>query len=131
MSTQDPISNMLTCIRNAQAVTKAEVKLPLSKPKWLIAEVLKNEGYIEDCQVVADADKPTMAITLKYFEGKPVINELKRVSRPGLRIYKNKDEIPQVKNGLGIVIISTSKGMMSDREARRQGQGGEIICKVS
>lgn len=131
MNIQDPISDMLTRIRNAQAVAKSEISFPLSKMKWSVAEVLKNEGYINDCQVVKDAEKPTMTVTLKYFEGKPVISEIKRVSRPGLRVYKGKDEIPTVKSGLGIAILSTSKGMMSDREARRRGEGGEIICFVS
>jgi small subunit ribosomal protein S8 len=131
MNIQDPISDMLTHIRNAQAVAKAEVTCPLSKTKLAVAEVLKSEGYVADCQVVEGAEKPAMTITLKYFENKPVISELKRVSRPGLRVYKTKDEIPVVKNGLGIVIVSTSQGMMSDREARRKGLGGEIICMVS
>lgn len=131
MNIQDPISDMLTHIRNGQAVAKAEVTFPLSKTKLAVAEVLKSEGYITDCRVVEGAEKPTMSVVLKYFEGKPVITELDRVSRPGLRVYKTKDEIPVVKNGLGIVIVSTSQGMMSDREARRQGHGGEIICTVS
>src|SRR5579862_8660646 len=99
MNIQDPISDMLTHIRNAQAVAKAEVTCPLSKMKLAVAEVLKSEGYITDCQVVEGAEKPTMTITLKYFDEKPVITELKRVSRPGLRVYKTKDEIPVVKNG--------------------------------
>ncbi len=131
MSMQDPIADMLVRIQNAQAVAKKEVKMPQSKLKMSIAEVLKNEGFIVDYQEVKDAEKPEMMITLKYYDGKPVISELKRGSRPGLRVYKNKNELPTVKNGLGIVIVSTSKGVMSDREARRLGEGGEILCYVS
>lgn len=131
MSMQDPIADMLVRIQNAQAVAKKEVKMPQSKLKMSIAEVLKNEGFIVDYQEVKDAEKPEMMITLKYYDGKPVISELKRGSRPGLRVYKGKDELPTVKNGLGIVIVSTSKGVMSDREARRLGEGGEILCYVS
>lgn len=130
MNIQDPIGDMLTRIRNAQAVSKAEVVMPLSKLNMSVAAVLKREGYVEDC-VTVEAEKPTMKIVLKYYEGRPVITELKRVSRPGLRVYKNKDELPVVKNGLGIAIVSTSKGVMSDREARRLGEGGEIIGTVS
>lgn len=131
MSMQDPIADMLVRIQNAQAVAKKEVKMPQSKLKMSIAEVLKNEGFIVDYQEVKDAEKPEMMITLKYYDGKPVISKLKRGSRPGLRVYKNKNELPTVKNGLGIVIVSTSKGVMSDREARRLGEGGEILCYVS
>jgi len=128
---QDPVADMLVRIRNAQAVAKKEVAMPRSKLKIGIAEVLKKEGFITDCQEVKEAQKPEMLITLKYHEGRPVISELKRGSRPGLRVYKAKDAIPTVKNGLGVVIVSTSKGVMSDREARRLGEGGEILCYVS
>ena len=130
MSMSDPIADMLTRIRNAQNVMKAEVSMPASKLKVSIANVLKEEGYISDYSVSEEA-KPTMNIALKYFGGRPVIESLKRVSRPGLRIYKNKDELPRVLNGLGIAIVSTSKGVMTDRKARAEGHGGEIICTVS
>lgn len=128
---QDPIADMLIRIQNAQAVAKKEVAMPLSKLKWGIAEVLKKEGFITDYQEAKEAEKPEMVITLKYYEGRPVISELKRASRPGLRVYKSKDALPTVKSGLGIVVVSTSKGVMSDREARRLGEGGEILCYVS
>ncbi len=131
MNIQDPISDMLTRIRNAQAVAKKEVAIPMSKLKIGIAKVLKDEGYIVDYQEANGSATPSIVVTLKYYEGKPVISEIDRVSRPGLRVYKTKDELPKVKNGLGVAIISTSKGVMSDREARRQGEGGEIICYVS
>lgn len=131
MSMQDPIADMLIRIQNAQAVAKKEVTMPLSKLKLGIGEVLKKEGFIIDCQEVKEAQKPEMVITLKYHEGRPVISELKRGSRPGLRVYKSKDALPTVKNGLGVVVVSTSKGVMSDREARRLGEGGEILCYVS
>lgn len=131
MSMQDPIADMLIRIQNAQAVAKKEVTMPRSKLKMSIAGVLKKEGFIVDYQEVKEAEKPQMAITLKYYEGRPVISDLKRASRPGLRIYKSKDDLPTVKNGLGVVVISTSKGVMSDREARRLGEGGEILCYVS
>lgn len=131
MSMQDPIADMLIRIQNAQAVAKKEVTMPRSKLKMSIAGVLKKEGFIVDYQEVKEAEKPQMAITLKYYEGRPVISDLKRASRPGLRVYKSKDDLPTVKNGLGVVVISTSKGVMSDREARRLGEGGEILCYVS
>lgn len=131
MSMSDPIADMLTRIRNAQSAEKAQVSMPSSKQKLAIAEVLKDEGYIAG-YAVADADgKPTMTIDLKYYNGEPVIAELQRVSRPGLRIYKNKDELPTVQSGLGVAIISTSRGVMSDRKARAAGEGGEVICMVS
>ncbi|MEM7209830.1 MAG: 30S ribosomal protein S8 [Pseudomonadota bacterium] len=131
MSMSDPIADMLTRIRNAQQVSKTTVALPSSKQKAAIAEVLKNEGYITD-YAVTDADVgKTLHIDLKYFQGKPVIESLKRVSRPGLRIFKNKNELPQVLGGLGVAIISTSNGVMSDRQARSNGQGGEVICYVA
>lgn len=131
MSMQDPIADMLTRIRNAQMVGKKEALMPYSKSKIAIAMVLKNEGYIEDAYQVQDAEKPTMAIILKYYEDKPVIAELERVSRPALRIYKGKENLPKVKDGLGVAIISTSKGVMTDREARQKGEGGEVLCYVS
>lgn len=129
---QDPISDMLTRIRNAQAVGKKEVAMPSSKLKLSIAEVLKNEGYIINYRREENSlTKPRLIITLKYHKGESVISTVKRVSGPSLRVYKGKDKLPKVNNGLGIVIISTSKGVMSDRQARRRGEGGEIICYVS
>lgn len=126
----DPIADMLTRVRNAQGAHKVDVTMPSSKLKLAIAQVLKDEGYITDYSA-DDSAKPTLTITLKYFQGKPVIDELKRVSRPGLRIYKNKHELPKILNGLGIAIVSTSAGVMTDRQARETGRGGEIICTVS
>ena len=126
----DPIADMLTRVRNAQAASKADVTMPSSKLKLAIAKVLQDEGYIAGYSS-DDAAKPSLTVTLKYYEGRPVIDELKRVSRPGLRIYKNKDELPKVLNGLGIAIVSTSAGVMTDREARAAGRGGEVICTVS
>ncbi|MBT3203115.1 MAG: 30S ribosomal protein S8 [Gammaproteobacteria bacterium] len=129
MSLQDPVSDMLTRIRNAQKATKVTVKMPSSTQKVNIANVLKGEGYIADFSVSGDAKKE-LSIELKYFQGKPVIDEIKRVSRPGLRIFKSKDELPSVNGGLGIAIISTSKGMMTEKQARSSGNGGEVICTV-
>ena len=126
----DPIADMLTRVRNAQAASKADVTMPSSKLKLAIAKVLQDEGYIAGYSSDGAA-KPSLTVTLKYYEGRPVIDELKRVSRPGLRIYRNKDELPKVLNGLGIAIVSTSAGVMTDREARATGRGGEIICTVS
>jgi small subunit ribosomal protein S8 len=126
----DPIADMLTRVRNAQAAHKTEVAMPSSKLKLAIAKVLLDEGYISDF-ATDDSKKPTLTISLKYYQGKPVIEELKRVSRPGLRIYKNKHELPKILNGLGIAIISTSAGVMTDKQAREAGRGGEIICTVS
>jgi small subunit ribosomal protein S8 len=126
----DPIADMLTRVRNAQAASKADVTMPSSKLKLAIAKVLLDEGYIAGYSA-DDAVKPNLTVTLKYYEGRPVIDELKRVSRPGLRIYKNKDDLPKVLNGLGIAIVSTSAGVMTDREARASGRGGEVICTVS
>ena len=126
----DPIADMLTRIRNAQSAGKADVTMPSSKAKLAIAGVMKEEGYITDFGVSSDA-KPNMTVTLKYYQGSPVIEEMKRVSRPGLRIYKNKDELPKVLNGLGIAIISTSAGVMTDKKARSEGRGGEVICTIS
>ena len=130
MSMSDPIADMLTRIRNGQSASKANVAMPASKTKQSIAQVLKDEGYITDFSVSEDA-KPELTVSLKYFDGKSVIETIKRMSRPGLRVYKNKDELPKVLNGLGIVIISTSKGMMTDRAARAAGIGGELICSVA
>lgn len=126
----DPIADMLTRIRNALAAKKAQVAMPQSKQKMAIAQVLKDEGYIADfAQGEADG-KPVINVDLKYFQGKPVIEKIQRVSRPGLRIYKGKDELPKVMGGLGVAIISTSSGVMSDRAARKAGHGGEVLCYV-
>ncbi|MCW8933828.1 MAG: 30S ribosomal protein S8 [Gammaproteobacteria bacterium] len=130
MSMSDPIADMLTRIRNGQSASKAEVKMPASNMKQSIAKVLKDEGYISDYSV-SEGAKAEMSVSLKYYDGKPVIDTIQRMSRPGLRIYKNKDELPSVLNGLGIVIISTSTGMMTDRAARDAGIGGELVCSVS
>ena len=130
MSMQDPISDMLTRIRNGQAASKVSVKMPSSKQKVAIAAVLKAEGYVADYVVSGDT-KPELEVTLKYFEGKKVIDTLKRVSRPGLRIYKGASDLPKVMAGLGIAIVSTSHGVMTDRAARKASIGGEIICYVS
>ena len=129
MSMQDPIADMLTRIRNAQQVGKTSVSMPASKLKKSIAQVLKDEGYIMDFQV-AETAKPALTIELKYFEGKPVIAELDRVSRPGLRAYSGKGGLPSVRSGLGIAIVSTSTGVMTDRAARAAGVGGEVLCTV-
>jgi len=131
MTMQDPIADMVTRIRNAQMVNKLSVNMPSSTFKNAIAAILKDEGYILDFQSEEMAKKTSLTITLKYFEGRGVIDSIQRVSRPGLRVYKNKDEIPVVKGGLGIAIVSTSKGLMSDKKARKLGLGGEIICYVS
>ena len=131
MSLSDPIADMLTRIRNAQQVKKTSVALPSSKQKAAIAQVLQDEGYIAGYEVSDAEVGEQLAIELKYFEGKPVIEMLKRVSRPGLRIFKNKNDLPQVLGGLGVAIISTSQGVMSDRQARANGQGGEVICYVA
>ncbi len=130
MSMQDPIADMLTRIRNGQAANKIAVSMPSSKLKVAIANVLADEGYIESVKVL-DGVKPELEITLKYFQGKPVVESIQRVSRPGLRIYKRKDELPKVMGGLGVAVISTSKGVMTDRAARQAGLGGEIICYVA
>ena len=130
MSMQDPIADMLTRIRNGQAANKVAISMPSSKLKVAIANVLASEGYIESVKVV-EGVKPELEITLKYFQGKPVVESIQRISRPGLRIYKRKDELPKVMGGLGIAVVSTSKGVMTDRAARQAGLGGEIICYVS
>lgn len=131
MSMTDPIADMLTRIRNAQSAEKAKVTMPASKIKASIAKVLKQEGYIADFDIAENGGKPQMTIDLKYYEGKPVIASIKRVSRPGIRTYKGKNELPQVDNGLGVAIISTPAGVMTDRAARAAGVGGEVICYVS
>ena len=130
MSMQDPIADMLTRIRNGQAANKVAINMPSSKLKVAIANVLAAEGYIESVKVLEGA-KHELEITLKYFQGKPVVESIQRVSRPGLRIYKRKDELPKVMGGLGVAVISTSKGVMTDRAARQAGLGGEIICYVA
>lgn len=130
MSMTDPVADMLTRLRNGQRANKTEVRMPSSKLKESIANVLKEEGYIADYSVEAGA-KPQLTLKLKYFQGKPVIDTIRRVSRPGLRVYRAKDELPKVIGGLGVAIVSTSKGVMSDRAARAMGQGGEILCIVS
>ena len=132
MSMRDPIADMLTRVRNAQSAQKADVSMPSSKVKVEIARVLKEEGYINDYRVdTASEIKPILNITLRYYEGRPVIDTIDRVSRPGLRIFKPTSELPRVNSGLGIAIVSTSKGVMTDRAARKADQGGEIICTVS
>ena len=132
MSMNDPIADMLTRIRNAQSAQKVTVSMPSSKLKVAIAEVLKDEGYIDDFSVVkSEGGKATLEIGLKYYAGRSVIEKIQRISRPGLRIYKGSSDIPQVMNGLGIAIVSTSKGLMTDRKARAQGVGGEVLCIVA
>lgn len=131
MSMTDPIADMLTRIRNAQAARKVEVEMPASTMKSAIAKVLKDEGYIADFATRERDGKPVLWIALKYYQGKPVITTLRRVSRPGLRVYKGKDELPKVMGGLGVAIVSTSQGVMSDRAARAAGHGGEVLCIVS
>jgi small subunit ribosomal protein S8 len=130
MSMQDTVADMLTRIRNAQRANKSAVSIPSSKLKLAIAKLLQDEGYVTSVEVDGDA-KPMLNIGLKYYEGKPVIEEIKRVSRPGLRIYKGAAELPRVKQGLGILIVSTNKGIMTDRAARAAGVGGEVLALVS
>ena len=131
MSMSDPIADMLTRIRNAQAVDKTAVTMPSSKLKVAIAQVLKDEGYIDGFAIKNDDGKAELEIALKYYAGKPVIERIERVSRPGLRIYKGRDAIPQVMNGLGVAIVTTPKGVMTDRKARQAGIGGEVLCYVA
>ncbi len=131
MSMTDPIADMLTRIRNGQAAAKAQVKMPSSKVKVAIAGVLKDEGYIADYAVIEAAGKPELNVSLKYFEGKPVIELIQRASKPGLRVFKGNDELPKVRGGLGVAIVSTSHGVMSDRAARTAGHGGEVLCFVA
>jgi small subunit ribosomal protein S8 len=130
MSMTDPIADMLTRIRNGQSAGKKSVQIPSSKQKKAIAAVLKAEGYIVDFSVVNNGAHEDMTVDLKYYNGQPVIEKVNRVSRPGLRIYRSKEELPKVLDGLGVAIISTSKGVMTDRAARAQGLGGEVICTV-
>ncbi|NIP73806.1 MAG: 30S ribosomal protein S8 [Gammaproteobacteria bacterium] len=130
MSMSDPIADLLTRLRNGQTAKKVEVSIPSSRLKAEIARVLKEEGYIDD-YVISQGAKPELTIRLRYYEGKPVIEHIQRASRPGLRIFKGKGELPKVNGGLGIAIISTSGGVMTDRAARSAGQGGEVICTVS
>jgi len=131
MSMSDPIADMFTRIRNAQRVDKQTVTMPSSKLKVAIAAVLKDEGYIDGYQIKDETGKPQLELALKYYAGKPVIERLERVSRPGLRIYKGRDSLPQVLNGLGVAIVTTSKGVMTDRRARQTGIGGEVIGYVA
>ena len=131
MSMSDPIADMLTRIRNAQSAEKTEVKMPSSKLKIAITRVLKDEGYVDDFAVRAEGGKAELSIALKYYAGRPVIDRIERVSRPGLRIYKGKEDIPTVMNGLGVAILSTSQGVMTDRKARATGVGGEVLCVVA
>ena len=131
MGMTDPIADMLTRIRNGQKARKMSVSMPASKGKEAIARVLKDEGYIMDYQIVGEGMLKSMAVELKYFEGTPEIEEVQRISKPGLRIYKGKEDLPKVLGGLGIAIVSTSVGVMSDRQAREKGIGGEVICTVS
>jgi small subunit ribosomal protein S8 len=130
MSMSDPIADMLTRIRNGHMASKARVTMPASNKKVAIAEVLKAEGYIGGLEVEEDGGKRRLAIELKYFEGRPVIEDIQRVSRPGLRIYRSSRELPTVLGGLGVAVISTSQGVMSDRRARSEGHGGEVLCTV-
>ncbi|MGA7966501.1 MAG: 30S ribosomal protein S8 [Gammaproteobacteria bacterium] len=131
MSMHDPIADLLTRVRNAQQARHTAVEMPNSRVKQEVARVLKDEGYIEDFSVAAEeGGKASLKIRLKYYQGQPVIDEIKRVSRPGLRIYRGKDELPRVRGGYGVAIISTSHGLMSDRAARAAGHGGEVLCEV-
>jgi small subunit ribosomal protein S8 len=131
MSMTDPIADMLIRIRNAQMVGHAEVAMPASKLKGAIAKVLKDEGYIEDFAMRENGGHKELAIALKYYAGRPVIERLERVSKPGLRVYKGSDDIPRIMNGLGVAILSTSRGVMTDRKARADGVGGEVLCIVA
>ncbi len=131
MSMSDPIADLLTRIRNAQMVAKATVRLPSSKVKVAIVQVLKEEGYIEDFKVSVTGGIQELEIALKYYAGRPVIERIERVSRPGLRVYRGSDAIPQVQNGLGVAIVTTPKGVMTDRKARATGVGGEVLCYVA
>ena len=131
MSMSDPIADMLTRIRNAQRANKVSVSMPSSKLKMAIAKVLKDEGYVEEFAVRNEDSKPVLDVQLKYYAGRPVIERIDRVSRPGLRVYKGSNDIPKVMNGLGVAIVSTSKGVMTDRKARAAGIGGELLCVVA
>lgn len=131
MSMSDPVADMLTRIRNAQMVDKTNVEMPSSKLKAAIAQVLKDEGYIENFKIADEAGKPRLVIELKYYAGRPVIERIERVSRPGLRVYKGRHDIPNVMNGLGVAIVTTPQGVMTDRKARQVGIGGEVLCFVA
>jgi small subunit ribosomal protein S8 len=131
MSMSDPIADMLTRIRNAQMVEKPTVSMPASKVKAAIAQVLKDEGYIDGFKVTNEGGKSELQIALKYYAGRPVIERIERVSKPGLRIYRGRDALPQVQNGLGVAIVTTPKGVMTDRKARATGVGGEVLCYVA
>jgi small subunit ribosomal protein S8 len=131
MSMTDPIADFLTRIRNGQRSGKPQVGMPASRIKLALAKVLKDEGYIEDFAVASDDGRPVLTVRLKYYHGRPVIDRLERVSRPGLRVYKGKDDLPRILGGMGVAIVSTSRGVMTDREARAAGHGGEILCIVS
>jgi small subunit ribosomal protein S8 len=131
MSMTDPIADMLTRIRNAQSIGKTTVTMPSSKVKLAIAQVLKDEGYIEGYARRENEGRPELEVSLKYYAGQPVIEKIERVSRPGLRIYKGRDDLPKVMNGLGVAIVSTSRGVMTDRKARATGVGGEVLCIVA
>jgi small subunit ribosomal protein S8 len=131
MSMTDPIADFLTRIRNGQAAGKSEVSMPSSKIKLAMAQVLKDQGYIDEFDVSTEGGKSNLRISLKYYQGRPVIDRIDRVSKPGLRVYRGKDELPTVLGGLGVAIISTSRGVMTDREARAAGHGGEVLCVVS
>jgi small subunit ribosomal protein S8 len=131
MSMSDPIADMLTRIRNAQMTQKVSVSMPSSSLKVALAKVLKDEGYIDDFRVGGEEKKPQLEIALKYYAGRPVIEKIERVSTPGLRIYRGKTDLPKVMNGLGVAIVSTSKGVMTDRKARASGIGGEVLCVVA
>ncbi len=131
MSMTDPIADFLTRIRNGQRAGKPEVAVPSSRIKLALAKVLKDEGYIDDYAVSREDGRPTLTVRLKYYQGRPVIDRLERISRPGLRVYRGKDELPKILGGMGVAIISTSNGVMSDRDARAGGHGGEVLCIVS
>jgi small subunit ribosomal protein S8 len=131
MSMTDPIADLLTRIRNGQTARKPEVSMASSKIKTAIARVLKEEGYVADVRLESEGQKTTLTIGLKYYDGRPVIDRIERVSRPGLRIYRGKDELPKVLGGMGTVIVSTPKGVMTDKQARSIGQGGEVLCIVA
>jgi len=131
MSMTDPVADMLTRIRNAQMAEKHSVSMPSSKLKVAIAKVLKDEGYIDDFAIRENGAKPELDVALKYYAGRPVIERIERVSRPGLRVYKGKDDLPRVMNGLGVAIVSTPKGVMTDRRARAGNMGGEVLCIVA
>ena len=131
MSMTDPIADFLTRIRNGQAAGKSEVSMPSSKIKLAIAQVLKDQGYIDQFEVSTDGGKSSLRLGLKYYQGRPVIDRIERVSKPGLRVYRGKDDLPAILGGLGVAIISTSRGVMTEREARAAGHGGEVLCIVS